>query len=48
MTRDELLMILWREGLTPTQVDAIMTAADKYATAQARLAIDVLTLHSSC
>ncbi len=42
MNREEFELILRREGLTRPQADAILAAADAYATAQARLAIDAL------
>lgn len=40
VTRDDLELILRREGLTRPQVTAVLQAADAYATAQARLAAD--------
>lgn len=39
MTRDELESVLWRAGLTLTQVQDVLTAADRYAKTQCDLAI---------
>jgi hypothetical protein len=40
VTRDELETVMWRAGLTLPQVADLLAAADTYATAQARAAID--------
>jgi hypothetical protein len=42
MTRDQLELVLRREGLTQPQTTAALQAADAYATTQARHAIDAL------
>jgi len=42
MTRDDLELILRREGLTQPQTTVVLDAADRYATAQATQAIDAL------
>jgi hypothetical protein len=42
MNRDQLELVLTREGLTRPQTRAVLDAADAYATTQARLAIDAL------
>ena len=39
MTRDQLELVLAREGLTRPQTHAVLQAADQYATTQAHLAI---------
>jgi hypothetical protein len=46
MTRDELELVLRREGLTQPQTTAALTAADAYATTQAKAAIDALAFHA--
>jgi hypothetical protein len=46
MTRDELELVCGREGLTRPQTQAVLDAADRYATTQARHAIDALTSHT--
>ena len=46
MTRDQLELVLTREGLTQPQTRAALAAADAYATAQAKAAIDALTFHA--
>jgi len=42
MTRDDLELILRREGLTQPQTTVVLDAADRYATAQAKAAIYAL------
>lgn len=42
MTRDQLELVFRREGLTRPQVYAAMEAAELYATAQCKAAIDAL------
>jgi hypothetical protein len=42
VTRDDLELVCGREGLTRPQTAAVLDAADRYATAQARHAIDAL------
>ena len=46
MTRDQLELILRREGLTQPQTTVVLDAADRYATAQATQAIDALGFHA--
>jgi hypothetical protein len=42
VTRDDLELVLRREGLTQPQTTAALQAADAYATTQAKAAIDAL------
>jgi hypothetical protein len=42
MNRDQLELVLTREGLTQPQTRAVLDAADQYATSQAKAAIDAL------
>jgi Tfp pilus assembly protein PilV len=42
MTRDDLELVLRREGLTQPQTHAALQAADAYAQTQARHAIDAM------
>ena len=42
MTRDQLELTCRREGLTQPQTQAVLQAAEQYATTQAKLAIDAL------
>jgi hypothetical protein len=42
VTRDDLELVCGREGLTRPQTQAVLDAADRYATTQARHAIDAL------
>jgi hypothetical protein len=42
MNRDQLELVLTREGLTQPQTRAVLDAADQYATSQAKAAIDAI------
>jgi hypothetical protein len=42
VNRDQLELVLTREGLTRPQTRAVLDAAEQYATSQAKLAIDSL------
>jgi hypothetical protein len=42
MNRDQLELVLTREGLTRPQTRAVLDAADQYATSQCEAAIDAL------
>jgi len=46
VTRDELELVLRREGLTQPQTTAALQAADAYATTQAANAINALAWHT--
>lgn len=46
MTRDQLELALRREGLTRPQVEAAMSAADAYAFAQCKAAVNAVDMRS--